>query len=167
MERFESVSPIETKKTFAEFNAAELLQPFSSKLSGDTKLQPLTDLPQISQSAQARVGESFDYAKSAGIPKLSDGSSFFKNLRDERPKISDSVLAIKPVQAGIGEDLALLGILGGAAAVMSGKATVEKVLTKTIMTGGGLMVRNPRATALLAAGAYVYNLFGSSDTKKR
>jgi len=167
MERFESASPIEARKTFAEFNAAELLQPFSNKLLGETKLQPLTDSPQIVQSAQARVGESFDYAKSAGIPKISDGSSFFKKLGDEKPKISDSVLAIKPVQAGLGENLLLLGIIGGGFAAAAGRTTVDNVLKKTIMTGGGLMVRNPRATAILAVGAYVYNLFDSSDTKKR
>ncbi|MFA6554819.1 MAG: hypothetical protein WCT03_00250 [Candidatus Obscuribacterales bacterium] len=167
MERFESASPIEARKTFAEFNAAELLQPFSNKLLGETKLQPLTDSPQIVQSAQARVGESFDYAKSIGIPKISDGSSFFRKLGDEKPRISDSVLSIKPVQAGLGENLALLGSLGGAVAVMAGKTSVDKVLTKTIMAGGGLVLRNPRTSALLAAVAYVYNLFGSSDTKKR
>lgn len=167
MERFESTSPIEARKTFAEFNAAELLQPFSNKLLGETKMQPLTDSPQIVQSAQARVGESFDYAKSAGIPKISDGSSFFKKLGDEKPKISDFVLAIKPVQAGLGENLLLLGIIGGGFAAAAGRTTVDNVLKKTIMTGGGLMVRNPRATAILAVGAYVYNLFDSSDTKKR
>lgn len=167
MERFESASTVEGKNSIAKFEALELLQPFSDKLPKEPKLQSSKHSAESTQTSQISVGEKFDYDKSAGSPKFLDRTSLLSNLDRDRLNYADSVPTVKPIQAGMGEDLALLATIGGGFAIMAGKANVGKIVTKTIMTGGELAIRNPRTAIAIGIGAYLYNQFGPSDTKSR
>jgi hypothetical protein len=163
MERFESASPVEDKNSMAKLNAADWLKPFSDKLSNEVKVESTTTSEPSGQGAQVRVGENFDYAKSASPPEFLYRTSPLDNLDKDRLNFADLPSNTKPIQAGLGAELLLLGTVVGGYAIMSGKIDGSKLLTKTFTAGGQLAYRNPRTAVALAIGTYLYTQFAPSD----